>query len=228
MIANRRRTPRLAAFLALSSVVAAACGRGSGAAHSDTGTAQASSPPPVPGTIRQRSGRTVAVASPTSVVVTTDSGSVTVALPQPLQLYDREPGTLADVKDNSFIGVTSVKQADRHREGHRSPCLRRGPPRARREGNSDDDVADTNGNRMTNGSASPARMSNGSVASASGSTYVVQYPGGSQTITVPPNTPVTELKATTKTLAVGDQVYLIARKAADGSLSARKALLTGK
>jgi hypothetical protein len=236
MIANRRRTSRLAAFLALSSVVAAACGRGSGAVHSDTSTAQAA---PVAGADTSTTIRgTVASVSPASVVVTTDSGSVTVALSQPLQLYDREPGTLADVKENSFIGVTSVKQADgteKATEIHVFAEDLRGLGEGSRMM-----TADTNGNRMTNGavsgsgsrmtngSASPSRMSNGSVASASGSTYVVRYAGGSQTVTVPPNTPVTELKATTKTLAVGDQVYLIARKAADGSLSARKALLTGK
>jgi len=90
----------------------------------------------------------------------------------------------------------------------------------------------TNGNvstsRMTNGSASPSRMSNGSVASTNGSSLVVEYAGGSQTVTVPPNTPVTELKAAARQVTAGDQVAVIVTKAADGSLSSDKAISTAR
>ena len=57
---------------------------------------------------------------------------------------------------------------------------------------------------------------------------LVQYAGGSQTITVPPKTPVTEIKATSKTLAAGAQVVILAKRGADGSLTANKGLLAGK
>ena len=90
----------------------------------------------------------------------------------------------------------------------------------------------TNGNvsasRMTNGTASPSRMSNGSVRSTNGSTLVVQYRGGSQTVTVPPTTPVTEIQLTSKKLVAGDQVAVLAKKAPDGTLTADKALSTAK
>ena len=90
----------------------------------------------------------------------------------------------------------------------------------------------TNGNvsksRMTNGTASQSRMSNGSVSSTNGSSLVVSYAGGSQNVTVPPNTPVTELKPTSKALAAGDQVALLATKAPDGTLTASKAISTAK
>jgi hypothetical protein len=82
------------------------------------------------------------------------------------------------------------------------------------------------GSRMTNGAVSGSRMSNGNVASTNGSTLVVQYAGGSQTITVPPNTPVTEIKVVSKALAAGDRVVIPATRAADGSLSTNRALLT--
>jgi hypothetical protein len=89
----------------------------------------------------------------------------------------------------------------------------------------------TNGNvsasRMTNGTAQ-SRMSNGSVSSTNGSSLVVQYAGGSQNVTVPPNTPVTELKLSSKNVAVGDQLAVMAKKAADGSLTADKAVSTAK
>jgi hypothetical protein len=71
-------------------------------------------------------------------------------------------------------------------------------------------------------------MSNGSVRSTNGSTLVVQYAGGSQTVTVPPSTPVTELKLSPKTLVAGDQVAVLAAKAPDGSLTTDKAIFTAK
>jgi hypothetical protein len=47
-------------------------------------------------------------------------------------------------------------------------------------------------------------------------------------VTVPPNTPVTELKLASKNLAVGDQVAVLATKSADGSLTTDKAISTAK
>jgi hypothetical protein len=91
----------------------------------------------------------------------------------------------------------------------------------------------TNGNvqtsRMTNGAVSgPSRMSNGNVASTTGSSLEVQYAGGSQTIVVPPNTPVTELKLSGKQLAQGDKVAVMAKRNADGSITADRAISTAK
>ncbi|MFL5570254.1 MAG: DUF5666 domain-containing protein, partial [Gemmatimonadaceae bacterium] len=82
--------------------------------------------------------------------------------------------------------------------------------------------------RVTNGTASQSRMSNGNVSSANGSTLVVQYAGGSQTVTVPPNTPVTELKIVSRKLAAGDQVAVMATRAPDGTLTANKAISTAR
>jgi hypothetical protein len=81
---------------------------------------------------------------------------------------------------------------------------------------------------MTNGMASHTTMSNGSVMGMSGTSLVVQYAGGSQNVSVPANTPVTELKLSSKTLAVGDQVAVMAKRAADGSLTADKAVSTAR
>jgi hypothetical protein len=171
-------------------------------------------------------------------VLKSDTGAVTVTLKQPFHVYTRAPSDLSHVKESSFIGVTTVKQSDGSErateihvfpeelrglgEGSRmmAPDTSRGPSRM------------TNGNvsasRMTNGTASQSRMSNGSVSSSNGSSLVVQYAGGSQTVTVPPNTPVTELKLTSKNLAAGDQVAVMAKKAPDGSLAADKAISTAK
>jgi hypothetical protein len=71
-------------------------------------------------------------------------------------------------------------------------------------------------------------MSNGNVSSTKGSSLVVQYAGGSQNVTVPPNTPVTELKLAPKPIAAGNRVVVLATRIADGSLTADKAISTAR
>ena len=180
---------------------------------------------------------TVASASPTQLVVATPTGNVTVALAQPVQVYSRQPATLADVKDNVFIGVTTVKQPDGSEQAteiHIFPEELRGLGEGSRMMNANGGGA---GNRMTNGAVSnsrmtngtaASRMSNGNVANANGSTLDVQYAGGSQKVTVPPNTAVTQIKATSKQLATGDQVVVPAKKGAGGSLSTNRVMIAGR
>jgi hypothetical protein len=180
---------------------------------------------------------TIASASASQVVVATSTGNVTVAVTPPLQIYSRQPATLADVKDNVFIGVTTVKQPDgseRATEIHIFPEELRGLGEGSRMMNPG--AGGNPGNRMTNGAVSQSRMTNGSasrmsngnVANASGSTLDVQYAGGTTKVTVPPNTPVTQIKAVSKQLAAGDQVVVPAKKSADGSLSTNRVMLAGK
>ena len=176
--------------------------------------------------------------STTQAVIKSDSGNVTVTLTQPFHVYTRAPSDLSHVKESTFIGVTTVKQPDgseKATEIHVFPEELRGVGEGSRMMTPSADASAsrmTNGNvsasRMTNGTASQSRMSNGNVSSTNGSTLVVQYTGGSQNVTVPPNTPVTELKMTTKNLAAGDQVAILATKAADGSLTADKAISTAR
>lgn len=227
-------TSRLFTVLVLTSIVAAACNRESGNVQSDTTAAQAA--PAKTDSVANIRG-TVASVSATDIAIKTDSATVNVKLSQPFQVYEREPGKLADVKDNSFIGVTTVKQPDgteQATEIHIFPEELRGMGEGSRmmTQNSGGGNRMTNGavtsSRMTNGTASPSRMSNGSVTNSTGSSFVVQYSGGSQTVKVPANTPVTELKTTSKQLAVGNQVVIIAKKASDGSLTADKGLLASK
>lgn len=181
---------------------------------------------------------TVVSVSASQVVLKSDTGTVTVAIAQPFQVYTRGPSDLSKVQEKTFIGVTTVKQPDgseRATEIHIFPEELRGLGEgSRMMGPATGASASrmTNGNvsasRMTNGTASQSRMSNGSVSSTNGSSLVVSYAGGSQNVTVPPNTPVTELKPTSKALAAGDQVALLATKAADGTLSSNKAISTAK
>ena len=180
---------------------------------------------------------TIASASASQVVVATSTGNVTVAVTPPLQIYSRQPATLADVKDNVFIGVTTVKRPDgseRATEIHIFPEELRGLGEGSRMMNPG--AGGNPGNRMTNGAVSQSRMTNGSasrmsngnVANASGSTLDVQYAGGTTKVTVPPNTPVTQIKAVSKQLATGDQVVVPAKKNADGTLSTNRVMLAGR
>src|ERR1700751_6255585 len=63
--------------------------------------------------------------------------------------------------------------------------------------------------RMTNGSvsrpaAAPSRMTNGTVQKSNGTTLVVYYKDGAETVSGPPNVPVTEVAREKVTLADGD------------------------
>ena len=228
---------RLVTFPVLM-LVAVGCGRGSSAGSIDT-SAPAQTPAATNVDTMTMLRGTVAAAPAGEIVLKTDTATVTVKMTEPFQIYDRAPSDLSHVKDNTFIGVTTVKQPDgseRATEIHIFPDELRGvgegsrmmtPAMSRGSGN-----RMTNGNvsssRMTNGTASGSRMSNGTVSNANGSTLVVQYAGGSQNVTVPANTPVTELKPVSKALATGDRVVVIATKRSDGSLASNKALLTPK
>jgi hypothetical protein len=229
MIYNSRTMSRQLGMLAVAAVATTACNRGSEYASSDTASASStmSSGADTATTIRG----TVASISPTEVVVAQPSGNVTVKLTQPFQVFDREPGKLDDVKDNVFVGVTSVKQPDGTEvatEIHTFPEALRGLGEGTRIMTVNPTAAAGGNSRMTNGAVTESRMSNGSVANANGSKLVVQFAGGSETITVPQNIKVTEIKPTSKTLATGDQVVIMAKKNADGTFSASSALLAPK
>jgi len=225
--------------LALRSALALAvfaCSRGADSSQDTTQVARSpeTANPDAPIMLRG----TVVSVSPNQLVLKSDTGTVTVALVQPFHLYVRAPSDLSKVKENSFIGVTTVKQPDgseRATEIHVFPEELRGVGEGSRMMARDTSAAAkrmTNGNvsasRMTNGTASQSRMSNGNVSSTKGSSLVVQYAGGSQNVRVPPNTPVTELKLASKQIAAGDQVAILAKKAPDGSLTSDKAISTAR
>ena len=210
------------------------CNRSADSNQSDTAAAQSAQAPNPDAPILVRG--TVVSASTNEVVIKSDSGVVTVKLTQPFHLYTRVPSDLSQVKQSSFIGVTTVKQpdgAERATEIHVFPEELRGVGEGSRMMAPMASASRmTNGNvsasRMMNGTASQSRMSNGSVSSTTGSSLVVQYAGGSQNVTVPPNTPVTGFKIASRDLAAGDQVAVLAKKGANGSLTADKAISTAK
>ncbi len=224
MLANPRYTRSLTALLA-ASLCGAACMRSS--ARSDSTAAAAAGDVSSPNATPMVRGG-ISQVTPTSLVVSTDTGPVTVALAGSPKVFDREPGTLADVTDNVFVGVTSVKQPngkEQATEIHVFPNDLRGLGEGSRMM---EPSASPGGSRMTNGSVQSSRMSNGTVSSANGGTLVVNYAGGSQTIDVPPNTPVTAIKETSKQPSSGDQVVVVSKRGDNGVLTATAVLLVSK
>jgi len=152
--------------------------------------------------------------------VQTPSGVVHVAVKEPLTTYKQIPSDLSHITASSYVGAASTEQNGKQvakqvfifppeLSGAVEGSVPTDPPGA------------TTHSRMTNGSvsqpASHSRMTNGTVQK-SGTTLVLNYQGGSQTISVPPNVPVTEVAPQKVTFSPGDVVYAATEKLADGTL----------
>jgi len=166
-----------------------------------------------------------------SLDVQTNSGVVHVDIQQPLTTYKQIPSDLSHVTSTSYVGVASVEQAD-GKELAKLILIFPAELRGAGEGSSlmDATPGATTHSRMTNGSVSrPAvshsRMTNGTVQKGSGTTLVVQYQDGAQTISVPPDVPVTEVAQEKVTLAAGDTVYATTEKLPNGTLTTNRIFL---
>ncbi len=181
---------------------------------------------------------TIASVTDSMLTVSSDSGAVKVMIAAPLQVYSRVAAKLADVKENSFVGVTSVAQPDgsqRATEIHIFPDQLRGTgegsylmtQQAGATGRNRSTMTNgtVTGSQMTNGTASAPRMTNGTISGQAGGTLTVQYKGGTQTITVPANVSVTAIAPTQTKLAVGSKVIVLATRQPDGTLKASAAML---
>jgi len=191
--------------------------------------AQVDATPPIPGVV----GKLNAVTS-NSIEIQTKSGVVLVEIKQPLRIYREVPSDLSHVTSSTYVGVTSVKQANgmelaKHimifpaelRGAAEGSFMMDAPPDA------------TTHSRMTNGSvarpaASNSRMTNGTVRKGGGTTLVVHYQDGAQTISVPPNVPVTEDAPVKMTLTVGDTIYVATTKQPNGPLTTDKILFIAR
>ena len=180
--------------------------------------AQAKAAPPIDGVIgklQSFDGK--------SLDVMTSSGAVQIAIKEPLTTYKQIPSDLSHITASSYVGVASTEQADR-KEVAKQVFIFPAELSGAAEGSVlTDPPGATTHSRMTNGSVShPAlshsRMTNGTVQKSGGTTLVVNYQGGSQTISVPPDVPVTEVAPQTVTLSPGDVVYAATQKLPDGTL----------
>ncbi len=186
--------------------------------------AQVDATPPIPGVV----GKVNAVTSK-SIEIQTKSGVVAVEIKEPLRIYREVPSDLSHVTSSTYVGITSVRQANGMELATHImifPTELRGAA----EGSFMMDAAPdaTTHSRMTNGSvarpaASNSRMTNGTVRKG-GTTLLVHYQDGAQTISVPPNVPVTEAAPVKMTLTQGDTIYVATTGQPNGPLTTDKIL----
>ncbi len=166
-----------------------------------------------------------------SLEILTPSGVVRVNIRQPLTTYKQIPSNLSHVTSTSFVGVASIKEANGTELATQIKIF---PPELRGAGEGSSMMAAASGamthSRMTNGSVSRptmsnSRMTNGTVQKGNGTTLVVNYQDGAETISVPPNVPVTEVAREQVTFAVGDTVYAATEKLPNGTLTTDKVFL---
>jgi hypothetical protein len=124
---------------------------------------------------------------------------------------------MEDIKQGSFVGVTAVKKGSGDtlyaREVHLFPEAARGTG----EGHRDWDLEP--GSTMTN--ATIGAMS--AVQGNDGKELTLTFPGGQKKIVVPPGVPiVTYTPGDQSLLKAGAQVFVIAEKGTDGSLTAQR------
>jgi hypothetical protein len=187
--------------------------------------AQAKAAPPISGVIGKLQSFTGS-----SLDVQTPSGVVHVEVKQPLTTYKQIPSDLSHVTAASYVGVASAEQAD-GKEVAKQIFIFPAELSGAAEGSVlTDPPGATTHSRMTNGtvsspSVSHSRMTNGTVQKGNGTTLVVHYQEGSQTISVPPNVPVTEVAPQKVTFSQGDVVYAATQKLPDGTLVTDKIFL---
>ena len=183
--------------------------------------AQATAAPPISGVIGKLQSFTG-----NSLDVQTPSGVVHVSVKQPLTTYKQTPSDLSHVASAPYAGVASTEQDGKQvaKQIFIFPAELSGAA----EGSVlTDPPGGTTHSRMTNGtvsrpSVSHSRMTNGTVQKSGGATLVVNYQDGSQTITIPPGVPVTQVASQKVTFTPGDVVYATTQKLPDGTVETDK------
>ena len=177
------------------------------------GTAAAQSPP-----TRLR-GSIAAIDGKTATIATREGSNVKVNLADNWAVMLVSPVSMADIKENSFVGIASLKGPDGTLNALEVLVF----PEAARGSNEGHYPWDLQPESM---------MTNATVATVAkagdGQTLTLKYKDGTQTIKVKPGTPIVTFAPGDKADAkVGAKVFLGATKAPDGSLSAAR-LLVGK
>jgi hypothetical protein len=181
-------------------------------------SAEVQAAPPISGVIGK-----VQSFTGSSLDVQTPSGVVHVDVKQPLTTYKQIPSDLNHVAGAPYIGVASTEQADGKQVAKQIFLFPAELSGAAEGSVLTDPPGATAHSRMTNGtvsrpSVSHSRMTNGTAEKGNGTTLVVRYQDGSQTISVPPNVPVTEVAPEQVTFSPGDVVYATTQKLPDGTL----------
>jgi hypothetical protein len=175
-------------------------------------TAMAQSPPTrLRGSIAANDGKTVTIA-------TREGTQVPVKLADNWGVMLVSPVSMADIKENSFVGIASMKGPD----GLNALEVLVFPEAARGTGEGHYPWDLQPESMMTNATVATVAKS------PDGDVLTLKYKDGTQTIKVKPGTPIVTFAPGDKADAkVGAKVFLGATKGADGSLTAGR-LLVGK
>ena len=183
-------------------------------------SAQAKAAPPIDGVIgklQSFDGKSLDVETPSELIH--------VLVKQPLTTYKQSPSDLSHVAAAPYIGVASAEGPD-GRQVAKQIFIFPAELRGAAEGSVlTDPPGATSHSRMTNGTISRpshSRMTNGTVQKSGGTTLVVNYQDGSQTITIPPGVPVTQVAPQKVTFTPGDVVYAATQKLPDGTVETDK------
>ena len=168
---------------------------------------QESSPP-----IRVR-GTVQRVEGPIYEVKTRDGAELKLTVAEKTQIAGIVKASLSDIKQNSFVGVTSMPQHDgslRAVEVHIFPEAMRGTGEGHYPWDLQSQSTMTNANVDQVGSA------------VDGRTLTLKYKDGEKTITVPANTPIVSYVPGDKSdIKPGAKVFVVAVKQPDGTLQGR-------
>jgi hypothetical protein len=175
-------------------------------------TAMAQSPPTrLRGSIAANDGKTVTIA-------TREGTQVPVKLADNWGVMLVSPVSMADIKENSFVGIASMKGPD----GLNALEVLVFPEAARGTGEGHYPWDLQPESMMTNATVATVAKS------PDGDVLTLKYKDGTQTIKVKPGTPIVTFAPGDKADAkVGAKVFLVATKGADGNLTAGR-LLVGK
>jgi hypothetical protein len=186
--------------------------------------------PPIPGVLGQ-----VQSVGDHSITIQNKSGLFHFDITQPLTTYHAVPSDLSHITDNDYIGVASTELPD-GTEVAKQIFIFPSELRGAVEGSVvvDAQPGAATQSRMTNGSVSlrraaesHSRMTNGVVRKGSGTTLVVHYQGGAQTISVPANVAVVGIVPGEVQLAAGETAYAKTDKQADGTLTTHMIFVIG-
>ena len=170
-----------------------------------------------------------------SITIQNKSGLFHINIAQPLTTYKLVPSDLNHITDNDYIGVASTQAAD-GKEVAKQIFVFPSEFRGAVEGSVllDPQPGAASQSRMTNGSVSVrhaaeshSRMTNGVVQKGRGTTLVVRYQDGEQTVSVPANVPVVAVVPGEVQLAAGETAYAKTEKQADGTLTTHMILVIG-
>ena len=170
-----------------------------------------------------------------SITIQNKAGVFHINITQPLTTYKIVPSDLNHITDNDYIGVASTQAPD-GKEVAKQIFVFPSEFRGAVEGSVllDPQPGAAAQSRMTNGSVSVrhtaeshSRMTNGVVQKGRGTTLVVRYQDGEQTISVPANVPVVRVVPGDVQLAAGETAYAKTDKQTDGTLTTHVILVIG-